>query len=85
MNIYWRGFITGILIFFVAGILYEYSIDLLYYYTKLFGAVKSTDSIEAGPIKITLSNATEWSTVFKMMTTILGTYLGVKIINKVIK
>ena len=78
MNIYWRGFITGILIFFVAGILYEYSIDLLYYYTKLFEAVK-------GPIKITLSNATEWSTVFKMMTTILGTYLGVKIINKVIK
>ena len=82
---YKRGLATGIL-FAVAGfLLWDYCNDLLYYYRLLFEEPLSTDSIEAGPFKITLSNATEWSTVFKMLVTILGTYAGFKLINKTIK
>ena len=82
---YRKGLITGILLSIAGYILLQYSWDLVVYYAQWFVVHKTTDSIEAGPIKITLSNATEWMTVFKMMFTVLGTYAGIKIINKVIK
>jgi hypothetical protein len=82
---YKRGLATGILLSAASYILLAYCWDLTLYYTALFAEPLSTDSIEAGPFKITLSNATEWSTVFKMMITILGTYAGVKLINKVLR
>lgn len=80
---YWRGFIAGMLILYMASIFVNY-IDILYYYYLQWG-VSTADSIEAGPIKLTLSNSTDWTTVFKMVLTILTTYAGIKIINKVIK
>ena len=65
---------------------WDYCVDLFYYYyLMLFEHPLTTDSIEAGPFKITLSNATDWSTIFKMLVTILGTYAGFKLINKIIK
>lgn len=82
---YRKGLITGILLSIAGYILLQYSWDLVVYYAQWFVVPKTTDSIEAGPIKITLSNATEWMTVFKMMFTVLGTYAGIKIINKIIK
>lgn len=82
---YRRGLITGIFISICGYILLQYSWDLLMYYAEWFILPKTTDSIEAGPIKITLSNATDWTTVFKMMFTVLGTYAGIKVINKFIK
>ena len=82
-KMYWKGFVTGLLIYFVSGIIVSCFYDLYYYYLQ-WGAA-TTDSIEAGPIKLTLSNATDWMTIFKMMFTTLGTYAGIKIINKVIK
>lgn len=81
---YRRGFATGILICIAAMFLYDYCIDLLYYYMQLFGPA-TTDSIKAGPIEIDINNATEWSTVAKMVTTVLATYAGIKAINKVFK
>ena len=83
MKLYWRGFVTGLLVYFMAGIIVNCFYELYYYYLQ-WGAA-TTDSIEAGPIKITLSNVTDWMTVFKMMFATLGTYAGIKIINKVIK
>lgn len=82
---YRRGLFTGIFISVCGYIFLQYSWDLLMYYAEWFVLPKTTDSIEAGPIKITLSNATDWTTVFKMMFTILGTYAGIKVINKYIK
>jgi hypothetical protein len=83
MKMYWRGIVTGILIYYIASILMSCVIDLYYYYLQWGASTK--DLIEAGPIKLTLSNATDWITIFKMMFTLLGTYAGIKIINKVIK
>jgi hypothetical protein len=80
---YWRGFAVGLLAYFVAGIMVDCFYSLYYYYLQWGSA--TTDSIEVGPVKLTLSNATDWMTVFKMMFTTLGTYAGVKLINKVIK
>jgi len=82
---YRRGIFVGILISFAIYLLIHYSWDLFLYHLQFFEHPLTTDSIEAGPIKITLSNATDWSTVFKMITTVLGTYAGIKIINKLIK
>jgi len=83
MKLYWRGFITGLLVYFMAGIIVNCFYELYYFYLQW--GVATTDSIEAGPVKLTLSNATDWMTIFKMMFTVLGTYAGIKIINKVIK
>ena len=83
MKIYWRGFVTGIVVFYMATLLMTYSVELYYYYLQ-WGAA-TTDSIEAGPIKLTISNSTDWGTVFKMVLTILSTYAGIKFINKIFK
>ena len=64
--------------------LYEYSLDLVRYYKFLFARPMAI-GLEAGPVKITMDNATDWSTVFKMLVTALGTYAGTKAINKYIK
>lgn len=82
-KIYWRGFITGMLVLYMSAGFINYISDLYYYYLQW--GISTTDSIEAGPIKLTLSNSTDWGTVFKMVLTILTTYAGIKIINKVIK
>lgn len=81
---YRRGFATGILICIAAMFLYDYCIDLIFYYMKLFGPA-TTDSIKAGPIEIDMSNATEWTTVAKMVVTVLVTYTGIRVINKIFR
>ena len=78
---YRRGLFSGLLVAFALYLLGHYAWDLVIYYAQWF-LPKTADSIEAGPIKITLSNATDWMTVFKMMFTVLGTYAGIKLINK---
>ena len=81
---YRRGFATGVLLCIAATFLYQDCIDLLYYYMELLGPA-TTDSIKAGPFEITLSNATEWSTVAKMIVTVLATYAGIRVINKIFR
>ena len=82
---YKQGLLTGILLSICVYFCITYLWDLFLYYAQWFILPKTTDSIEAGPIKITLSNATEWMTVFKLMFTVLGTYAGIKVINKYVK
>jgi carbon starvation protein CstA len=41
--------------------------------------------MEAGPIKVNINESTPWESIVKMMSTVLGTYLGFKIINKYVK
>ena len=81
---YRKGILIGILLLICAYLLHGYSLDLISYYRALF-AVPMAIGVEVGPVKITLDNATEWSTVFKMLVTALGTYAGTKVINKYIK
>lgn len=38
-------------------------------------------SVEFSDIKIKFTEGSSWTTVFKIMTTILGTFLGIKLIN----
>ena len=81
---YQKRIFIGILFLICAYLLYGYSLDLISYYQGLF-AVPMAIGVEVGPVKITLDNATEWSTVFKMLLTALGTYAGIKVIDKYIK
>ena len=82
---YKQGLIAGILISIAAYLLLGYTLHLIMYYMQFFEHPLTTDSIEAGPIKITLSNVTEWNTVAKMIVTVVGTYAGIKAVNKYIK
>lgn len=83
---YWRVLATGILIAIASVFMYEYIADLINWHF-FDGNVRwsSADSIEAGPIKVVIDSATDWITVFKMVFTVLGTYLGIRVINKYIK
>jgi hypothetical protein len=81
---YFKKILVVMLLLICAYVLYGYCLDLLSYYHALF-AVPVAIGVEVGPVKITLDNATEWSTVFKMLVTALGTYAGTKVINKYIK
>ena len=42
-------------------------------------------SMEAGPIKVVIDEATPWESLAKLVSTILATYLGIKVINKYVK
>ena len=83
---YWRGFATGILIAVVSTFMYEYAVDLInWHFFDSNVSISSADSIEAGPIKVVIDSATDWITVYKMIFTVLTTYLGIKVINRYIK
>ena len=41
--------------------------------------------VEAGPIKVMITDETPWSSIFKLLATILGTFLGIRLINKYIR
>lgn len=41
--------------------------------------------VEAGPLKVVITEATPWSSIVKLLVTILGTFLGIKLINKYVK
>ena len=42
-------------------------------------------SMEAGPIKVVIDEATPWESLAKLVSTILATFLGIKVINKFVK
>ena len=41
--------------------------------------------VEAGPVKVIITEETPWSSIAKLLVTILGTILGIRLINKYIK
>jgi len=68
--------------YFVAG----YGLDLYQlHFTKLMIPMPPpTAGIEAGPLKVVITEDTTWPTVIKLICTILATYLGIRLINKLI-
>jgi hypothetical protein len=65
-------------------ILFTHYVNDLFFYYQYFDIPK-TDSIEVGPVKVTLENCTDWTTVFKMLVVLLGGYGGIRLIDKYIK
>lgn len=41
--------------------------------------------VEAGPLKVVITEETPWSSIAKLLVTVLGTFLGIRLINKYIK
>lgn len=84
-----------ILLYLASGVLLIYfSIDVFEYFLKpMFLAVPVPTapppppmmSVEAGTVKVVISEETPWISIAKMLTTVLGTYLGIKLINKYVK
>ena len=83
---YWRRFANGLLIAFASIFMYEHATELINWHF-FDGNVRwsNADSIEAGPIKVVIDQTTDWITVFKMVFTVLSTYLGIRLINRYIK
>ena len=88
-------YILIILLFSISGyLLYHYIADIISYF---FISATPTGlppppppppgsiGIEAGPVKMHIDDDTHWESVAKALVTVLGTYAGVKIINKVVK
>jgi len=54
-----------------------------YYHAR--HAVPVAIGISAGPVEVSLTDSTDWDSVFKALVTIIGTYLGVKLVNKYVR
>ena len=54
-----------------------------YYYAR--HAVPVAIGIEAGPVKVSLTDSTDWDSVFKALVTVIGTYLGIRLVNKYVR
>ena len=70
---------------------YEYANELYmdwYYHEIIKNQVELDASISVSPndgVTVVIENETDWKTIAKLITTLLSTYLGVKIINKFVK
>lgn len=78
--------------FFVlmGSLIYEYSSQLYndwYYHQVKIESVEKDASISVGPVegvKVDFDSDTDWSTVAKLVTSVLATYLGYRLINKLV-
>lgn len=67
---------------------YEYAYQLYqdwYYHELMLQAAKTQAMISVSPekgVEVVVDNETDWVTIAKLISTVLATYLGVKIINK---
>jgi hypothetical protein len=81
-------------------LIYSYGMDVFnhYYYEFLRLTAKPLSippagglpppppmQMEAGPLKVVIDSATPWESIAKLICSILGTYLGIKVINKYVK
>ena len=70
---------------------YEYANELYmdwYYHEIIKNQVELDASISVSPndgVTVVIENETDWKTIAKLITTLLSTYLGVKVINKFVK
>ena len=70
---------------------YEYANQLYmdwYYYELMKSKVELDASISVSPnegVTVIIENETDWITIAKLITTLLSTYLGVKVINKFVQ
>ena len=69
-------------------LIYDYSNQLYndwYYHKLMVEEAAKTASIAVGPVegvKVDFDSDTDWLTVTKLVTSVLATYLGYKLINK---
>lgn len=77
-----------------AWISFDVSAELMQYFFKPMYAlapaplpppVSPMMGIEAGPIKVNISEDTPWQGIAKLLVTVLGAYLGIKLVNKFCK
>ena len=86
-----RKILITLLLLISAYLLYQFGTDIYNAYHKpkilmmLPPPPMTGIGLEAGPIKVSLDEATTWASVCKALVTLLGTYLGIKLINKYVK
>lgn len=72
-----------------AYLIFHFSMPLLDYFLMpkplMMPAPPPVIGVEAGPLKVVITNETPWSSVAKLLVTVLGTFLGIRLINKYIK
>ena len=81
-----RCILIGLLVAVAAHFLYAQVIDLMWWFQALMARPVAV-GVEAGPsgIKVFVDNTTTWKMVGQMLVTVLGTYLGIKLINKFVR
>ena len=95
-----KKILTVILLVVAGYMIYKYGVDVFnhYYYEHIKQTAKPLAippvaglpppppmQMEAGPLKVVMDSETPWESIAKLVSTILGTYLGIKIINKYVK
>ena len=72
-------------------LVYEYANQLYmdwYYHEIMKNAVEKQASLSVSPtegVTVIIEDETDWKTIAKLVTALLSTYLGVKVINKFVK
>jgi len=77
--------LSAILILYFAIDIFAYFFQPMYMSAPMPAPPPPMMGMEAGPIKINISEETPWLSIVKLLTTVLGTYLGIKVINKYVK
>jgi len=81
-NIMKKSLLIAVILLISSALLLEYGYNAYEYYHAMSHAVPMAIGIEAGPIKVSLSDATDWESVIKALVTVIGTYLGIRLVNK---
>lgn len=69
----------------------EFSIPVIeyYFFPKMLLSMPAPPppviGVEVGPVKVIITEETPWSSIAKLLVTILGTFLGIRLINKYIR
>ena len=84
-----RKFAILILLLISIVAIYIFSLPIIDYFLMpkplMMPAPPLVIGVEAGPLKVVITEETPWSSVAKLLVTVLGTFLGIRVINKYIK
>lgn len=82
-----KKLLTYSLLIACAIIVYFIVSDYFAHSTAVYGPLPPPPplEVEAGPVNVVVDNDTSWIAILKAMVTILGTYLGIRVINKYVK
>lgn len=84
-----RRFAILILLLISIVAIYIFSLPIIDYFLMpkplMMPAPPPVIGVEAGPLKVVITDETPWSSIAKLLVTVLGTFLGIRLINKYIK
>jgi hypothetical protein len=85
-----RKILTVSLLLIASYFIVKYGIDLYNIYFAPKALVMAPPpppmiGMEAGPVKVNISEDTPWESIAKLVSTVLITYLGIKLINKYVR